>query len=91
LELIKAEIKSDYNTQCIKIVLESFLTERSDELITQPLIVCLLFVVLPKTNQLLPKCVLPRNMSGTWFTQGQQFKSDVFINDPLNFFFAQFI
>jgi hypothetical protein len=40
-----------------------------------------LFVVLPKTNQLLPKCVLPRNMSGTWFTQGQQFKSDVFINE----------
>lgn len=37
--------------------------------------------VLPKTNQLLPKCVLPRNMSGTWFTQGQQFKSDVFINE----------
>lgn len=62
------------------------MTERSAELIAQPLTVCLLFVVLPKTNQLLPKCVLPRNMSGTWFTQGQQFKSDVFINETHIYF-----
>ncbi|CAG2194472.1 unnamed protein product [Mytilus edulis] len=37
--------------------------------------------VIPTTDYLPPQCVLPRNMSGTWFTQGQQFKSDVFINE----------
>lgn len=37
--------------------------------------------VIPNTNYLSPQCVLPRNMSGTWFTQGQQFRSDVIINE----------
>ncbi|XP_063433389.1 uncharacterized protein LOC134715256 [Mytilus trossulus] len=37
--------------------------------------------VLPPTNFLQPHCVLPRNMSGNWFTQGKQFKSDVLVNE----------
>lgn len=34
----------------------------------------------PSTQYMIPRCMLPRNMTGTWFTQGKQFASEVFIN-----------
>ncbi|KAI8773700.1 uncharacterized protein LOC106065122 isoform X1 [Biomphalaria glabrata] len=37
--------------------------------------------VAPKTSFMTPKCTLPRNITGNWFTQGIQFASDVWIND----------
>lgn len=35
----------------------------------------------PQTRYISPQCNLPRNVSGVWFTQGIQFKSEVVIND----------
>lgn len=40
-----------------------------------------LLTVLPYTNYRKPQCVLPRNISGIWLTQGKQFRSDVHINE----------
>ncbi|CAL1544749.1 unnamed protein product [Lymnaea stagnalis] len=37
--------------------------------------------VAPKTSFMIPQCILPRNLTGTWFTQGIQFASSVWIND----------
>ncbi|GFR94202.1 hypothetical protein ElyMa_004396600 [Elysia marginata] len=35
----------------------------------------------PQTPYISPQCNLPRNVSGVWFTQGIQFKSEVVVND----------
>lgn len=37
--------------------------------------------VVPVSTYLSPQCVLPRNMSGVWFTQGKQFRTDVTVNE----------
>ncbi|XP_046543445.1 uncharacterized protein LOC124253673 [Haliotis rubra] len=35
----------------------------------------------PQTQYMTSQCNLPRNISGLWFTQGLQFRSDVTVND----------
>ncbi|XP_005095832.1 uncharacterized protein LOC101854563 [Aplysia californica] len=37
--------------------------------------------IAPKTEYMVPRCTLPRNLTGTWFTQGLQFASRVWINE----------
>ncbi|KAK3088306.1 hypothetical protein FSP39_017300 [Pinctada imbricata] len=40
----------------------------------------------PPTDFMIPKCNLPRNISGEWFTQGQEYKSNVRVNEThINF------
>ncbi|BFY99325.1 hypothetical protein BsWGS_02365 [Bradybaena similaris] len=43
----------------------------------------------PQTPYVTPQCNLPRNASGSWFTQGIQFKSRVTINDTHIHYFTQ--
>ena len=45
-------------------------------------------LVPPPTDFLTPKCSLPRNITGTWLTQGVQYRSDIRINDTHIYYFT---
>ena len=42
--------------------------------------------VTPATSFLTPQCSLPRNLTGTWITQGVQYMSNIRINDTHIYF-----
>ncbi|WAR23603.1 hypothetical protein MAR_037272, partial [Mya arenaria] len=42
---------------------------------------CTYLEMTPATNYLTPQCSLPRNLTGTWITQGVQYMSNIKIND----------
>ncbi|XP_050400479.1 uncharacterized protein LOC126817508 [Patella vulgata] len=43
----------------------------------------------PLSKYTTPQCNLPRNISGSWFTQGLQFRSDVTLNETHIYYFTQ--
>ncbi|XP_060593949.1 uncharacterized protein LOC132748376 [Ruditapes philippinarum] len=42
----------------------------------------------PATTYLTPQCSLPRNLTGTWLTQGVQYQSNIKVNDTHIYFFT---
>lgn len=42
----------------------------------------------PATTYLTPQCSLPRNITGTWLTQGIQYQSNIRVNDTHVYFFT---
>lgn len=52
-------------------------------------LICFVFSVPPATTFLSPQCSLPRNLAGTWLTQGVQYQSNIRVNDTLVYFNTQ--